>query len=369
MKIGIMTFWWSDDNYGQLLQCYALQKFLRDLGHDVFLIRYHEKWQPRPFYMKLLITLNPVRIYNYLAYKVKKRKLQKEKRKFDRKFDDFKSQFIRVSEQVFSTFEELKNAPPVADIYIVGSDQVWNPSLGGFNPYNFIHAYFLDFGEKKIKRYSYAASFGQVKLEQKWIKEITPLLKKFDYVSVREKNGIELCKQCGVNNAEWVVDPTLLLTADDYRTLYYKYPIRKPEKKYLLLYMLGNKCNINIATVYEFANKKKLDVIYVTGNSAYDNYPKNFATIQEWIYLIDNAEYVITNSFHCGVFSTIFHKQFGIIALSGKFKGMNARIDSLFEVCGTGRRYVSNNDYRILDKQYDIKKTDCSLSFKKKLYL
>ena len=106
-------------------------------------------------------------------------------------------------------------------------------------------------------------------------------------------------------------------------------------------------------SVYEFAAKKNLEVIYITGNGVVDKRKKIYATLPEWLWFVDNADYVISNSFHCAVFSIIFHKKFGIIPLSGMQKEMNSRFDSLFKVCGTGCRYIDNNDYSVLEEKYD----------------
>lgn len=166
----------------------------------------------------------------------------------------------------------------------------------------------------------------------------------------------------GVPSAEWVCDPTLLLSADSYRQLYSD-KIRKLSAKYVFLYMLGNECDFDIQNVYDWAGKNSLEVVYVTGNAIVDNNKKFFATIPEWIYLIDNAEYVITNSYHCGVFSTIFGKRFGIVPLKGKDAGMNARFDSLFELRGTGDRFISDKDFSVLEKTYETKQVEVSKNF------
>ena len=91
----------------------------------------------------------------------------------------------------------------------------------------------------------------------------------------------------------------------------------------------------------------------MTGNGVIDQRKKFFATIPEWLYLVDNAEYVITNSFHCGVFSVIFRKRFGVVALSGKDAGMNERHESLFEMTRTGDRFLKN-DFDVLDNTYEM---------------
>ena len=370
MKIGIMTFWWSNDNYGQVLQCYALQKYLMDLGHDVFLIRYNYnsdlyKSPKSPFYKKCLKAINPILLFRYFINKKKQLAIVIEGKKNDRQFENFRKRYINSSENYYNTFLELKNSPPVADIYIVGSDQVWNwkyldaPRSVSYRPM------FLDFGAERIKRIAYAASWGVSEIPDELKNKIKPLLSKFNYIGVRELIGIDLCKQCGRSDAEWVCDPTLLITSDVYRKLYNENEIRKPKEKYLLLYMLNNDTDFSIQYVYDFAYKKGLRVIYITGNGVIDQREKFFATIPEWLYLVDNAEYIITNSFHCCVFSTIFHKQFGAIPLSGLQVGMNSRFESLFELIGTGNRFISSTDFHVLEKKYEVKPVEVSERFNK----
>ena len=369
MKIGILTFWWAQDNYGQLLQCYALQKYLRDMGHEAFLIRYdyQNDVKKSPLIIKCFKAFNPVKLFRYFAYKKHNADVLLEQQKNNRQFDEFRAKYI-VSSDFYASYVALKNNPPQADAYIVGSDQVWNYWYANIKRYNnSLHAYFLDFGNSNTKRLSYAASWGVRELPQDFIQAVNPLLARFNYIGVREESGVDLCRQCGRADAEWVCDPTLLLNADTYRKIYEENAIRKPEKKYLLLYMLNNTCDFDIQSVYDFASNKQLEVVYVTGNGVIDNRQKYFATIPEWLYLVDNAEYVVTNSFHCGVFSTIFHKSFGIVPLSGKLTGMNARFESLFELRGTGKRFVTDEDFSALDRKYKTKSVGISENFLKSI--
>lgn len=363
MKIGIITFWWSQDNYGQLLQCYALQKYLRDAGHDAYLIRYKNE-EKTPLWKRCLKAFNLSLLYKHLKYKINSCKVKKEQICNDRHFDEFRKNYINQSEKIYSSYKELKENPPEADVYIVGSDQVWNFSLlEKIKNSSYIHSYMLDFGKSTTKKMSYAASWSMSSLSNELIEEIKPLLQKFSYVSVREKNGVELCSLCGYDKAEFVCDPTMLLDARIYRDLYKSEMIRKQEKKYLLLYMLNNECDFDIQKIYDFAKEKKLQVVYVTGNGVVDKRDKVFATIPEWLYLIDNAEYIVTNSYHCCVFSSLFNKKFGTVKLKGKDIGMNTRFDTLFDLLGIKTRYVDENfddllvDYKICD----IKKDSCFL--------
>ncbi len=361
-----MTFWWSEDNYGQLLQCYALQKYLRDLGYEAYLIRYlpDNDIAQDPLIKKIYKALNPQKLYNFAKNRINRKKLEIERKNNNRQFELFRQKYIIQSPVIYSSLKELQDNPPEADTYIVGSDQVWN--FWGMpieKCKNLIHAYFLDFGFEKTKRISYAASWGRTDVANEEIAEITPLLKRFGYVSVREKNGIELCNKCNFSKAEWVCDPTLLLSAETYRKIYCECEIRRKDRKFLLLYMLGNECDFDIKTAYEFAAKKNIEVVYVSGNDLTANRQKTFATIPEWLYLVDNAEYVITNSFHCGVFSTIFHRQFGIVPLTGTCAGMNARLSSLFELTGIGERFVTSGKFEALEQKYTPKEIKINEQF------
>ena len=357
MKIGIMTFWWSQDNYGQILQCYALQKYLRDAGHDAYLIKYKFN-EVSPLGIRLLKAFNPYFLYRYVICKVTDKKIKKEQEINTRYFDNFKNKYINQSDTIYSSYKELKENYPDADVYIVGSDQVWN--FSGFKKieksryyYSFIDSYMLNFGKSSTKKMSYAASWSMSSLSSELIEILKPLLKKFTYVSVREKNGIDLCKQCEYEKAELVCDPTMLLDAETYRNLYKSEVIRKQEKKYLLLYMLNNECDFDIQKVYDFAKDKNLKVVYVTGNGVLDSREKFSATIPEWLYLIDNAEYIVTNSFHCCVFSSLFNKKYAALKLTGKFKSMNTRLETLFEILNINQRFL-DDEFQCIDKEYTV---------------
>ncbi len=113
--------------------------------------------------------------------------------------------------------------------------------------------------------------------------------------------------------------------------------------------MLNNTCDFDIADAYKFAKDKNLEVVYVTGNSKIDSYPKTFATIPEWLCLLDNAEYVITNSFHCTLFSLLFKKKVGVVPLSGTVSSMNSRLETLFKMFGVGKRWLKD-DFSIFDE-------------------
>lgn len=358
MKIGVMTFWWSQDNYGQLLQCYALQKYLRDLGHDAYLIRYDPRgdYVKSPVWKKILKAFNPIKLRMFLLSKKRRAADIKEKRDNPRDFEGFRDRHIRQSEKIYYSYKQLVENPPEADMYIVGSDQVWSTSgLPVKKAVNKLKAYLLNFGSPATKRVSYAASFGKTidKLDPDFIYVFTSLLKNFDYVLVREKSGLEICRRCGIDSAEWVPDPTLLLDADTYRALYAGEKFfHMSGKRYCFLYLVGNDFNFSVQSVYDWAYDKGLEIVYVTGNSQQDRFVKKHATIPEWLYLLEHAECVITNSFHCAVFSLLFGRKFAVIPLAGRHTGMNSRLNSLFQQLHIEERFL-NNDFSVLDMDVD----------------
>lgn len=356
MKIGILTFWWSQDNYGQLLQCYALQKYLRDVGHDAFLIRYDMRLDvlPEKKIVTLLKILNPKILYSYFQRKIVSRTVKKEERIFDREFDEFRNKYIVQSDKIYSSYEELKIYPPRADLYIVGSDQVWSGIVSPIHRFkNIVNAYFLNFGNKDIKRVSYAASWGTNEISNDYVNLITPLLKRFDHITVREQSGVNLCERCSVSNAVCVPDPTFLLSSEDYLNGLCTKEEKNLQKKYILLYMLNNGFSFEISRVFDWAKLKGLDVIYITGNGLVDQYQKTYATIPQWLNYIKNAEYIVTNSFHCSVFSMLFNKNYAVVPLTGKLKGLNTRLESLFALCGIQNRFIMDYDFSILEQSYN----------------
>lgn len=359
MKIGIMTFWWSNDNYGQLLQCYALQQYLREQGHEPFLIRYDPRTDIKPvsLFRKIIKAFNIKNLINFIANKAKsriyKRRVFLDKENKLRKFDEFRREYIFQSEKVYLSYYELQKDPPEADCYIVGSDQVWNfYKMPLASCKNIIHAYFLDFGRKSTKKIAYAASWGKTEIPENFIAEITPLLKQFDYISVREESGLDICKKCGIQNAEFRCDPTLLLSRNHYQNLCQSESTNLSHRKYILIYRLWNSCNFPIKKIFKWAKINNFEIIYITANGLSDSYKKRCPTIPEWIALIANAEYVITNSFHGSLFSLIFRKKFGVVPLKDSQIGMNSRINMLFKLFHVSPRWFTDN-FDILNLPYN----------------
>lgn len=330
MKIGIVTFWSSKDNYGQLLQLFALQTFLKELGHEPFLIRY-AFWKdnsiPKLFKEYFLL---PWRIPRAIKNKIAERKVHKSNIVHERKFVEFLSENILYTEQIYST-KELINNPPIADCYITGSDQVW----GALTPNP---VFFLQFGAKEIKRISFAASFGDGNdfFKDGYISKVTPYLNKFDMVTVREYKALDVCKKAGINGCILFPDPTLLIDMSNYNRLLFS---NLSTDKYCLIYMLEGeeKTKMSMDDIVAFVKDMGAKMIYVASQGRFDKYAKQYPTIPQFLSYIKNADFVITNSFHGTVFSIMYHRRFVVIP---KKNGNNTRIETLLSQYGLQQHIV-----------------------------
>jgi len=318
-KIGIVTFWNAQDNYGELLQCYALQQVLIKLGAEPFLIKYipFSNTQILKRFLFLLSTFQWHRILKAVAAQIKNKKIKITPRGFDK----FRESHIKSSAQTFF-LKDLKKNPPQADFYVCGSDQIWS---GDYD-----EGYFLDFGGENIPKIAYAASFGKPRISNKYAVQISKQLNKFKIVSVREQSGVEICKKAGIDNVLCVPDPTLLLTEQDYKKIIPQ-DIKTHQREYLLVYLLGfDTANVNFDDIEFFVNQRDLEIIYVPSLGytlgLTDKFPKYSPDVFEWLALMANAKYVLTNSFHGTLFSVIFKRKFGTYLLQNKDGRMNERI-------------------------------------------
>lgn len=353
MKIGVMTFWWSEDNYGQQLQVYALQRYLTELGHDVFLIRYDPRkdYIVDKTYFRYFKVFNPNKLWSYLTLITKKMMNNVVNKNHSRSFSEFRAINMKLSVKLYTSLEELRADPPEAQMYICGSDQIWNyPDI--YSSYeNVISAFFLDFGSPQIKRVSYAASFGRDNLGTSLLKHLSPLLEKFDYISVRESSGVDICKKLNRYDAQWLLDPTMLLAADSYRFLFAD---RYTSKKYIFLYILGNNCDIPIRQIKKDSKNSQIEIMYTASQFHFDLMSKIYPTLPEWLSLIANAEYIVTNSYHGMIFCILFKKNFIIIPLKGKlYKEMNTRIFSLLKRLNIFGKIFDGNFYKVLNTKVD----------------
>ena len=354
MKIGIITLWQSSDNYGQQLQCWALQQKLIKLGHEPYLIRYDiehkfSKSSKPSIFKKLLKLLLVYPIVPFFIRKIRERKEQKlcdynALRNVERNFANFRKENIIMSNQVYTSLQNLRENPPKADAYIVGSDQVWAFLLDKYEN----RVMFLDFGEESIKRIAYAPSFSMKSYPNKLKSLLKENLKRFDFLSVREQTGVSICKELGFN-VKAVVDPTLLLGKNDYMDIK---GLEVNDGCYIYLYYLNvtEEKEIEWELLKKYASRNGLKIIatpasgYIPGRELFDGAEYRYANIPQWISLIDNANMVVTTSFHGVVFCILHHTPFVYFPLKGRFaRGNNRVLDLLKEVGLESRCYSEFN--------------------------
>lgn len=333
MKICILTQPLGT-NYGGVLQAFALQKALKDMGHDVATLR----WLP-------LTPKNPVKtLRRFLARYVKgnkdvvyfnyEKQLHYTFRELDRFVDerlDCQVAHAPLGEGDISGF----------DAFVVGSDQVWRPM---YSPY--IPNFYLDFlGDAPVKRIAYAASFGVDvwETDEKTTEMIRPLAQKFDSISVREESGVQLCSEKLGVRAAVMPDPTLLLTAHDYLQLCGLE--QTAEEPYIAAYIL-DKGEREQRVVERLSQELGLPVRYI----GQLDWIHGVDSIESWLGGIARASFVITNSFHGTVFSLLFGKRF--LSVKNSHRGAT-RFTSLLDSVGLQDRLldISVPDAPIPDMQ------------------
>lgn len=333
MRIGIVTFWQSDDNYGQQLQCWALQRYLKRLGHEPFLIRYLYKESVWRKWLKIMVkTALIYPLFGWWRHREVRRMEAVNRVKNEvRRFEEFRDNHINQTRRIYGTLKELRKDPPAADVYIAGSDQIWHPVLLRRKD---DRAFWLDFGGDKIRRIAYAASYGVDKCPPRLQKELSRRLYRFDALSVREESGVSICLTAG-KEATYVLDPTLLLLRDDYLSLLEDIPVRLSPYIYIYSINITNEEDIQWSELRGFAEREGLSLVvtsasgYLPGQELFEGVEYRYATIPEWLSLIQYSGLVVTTSFHGVVFCICFHKPFIYFPLSGTHAKGNSRVLNL----------------------------------------
>jgi hypothetical protein len=355
MKIGIFTLP-LHTNYGGILQAYALQKVLRDMGHEAWLINRERNFKlplsKAPFvYLRRLIR-------KYLLF----RKdavifLEKKKRKEYSVISVNVQKFIKQNMQPIMAIMHVNDIPKnFFDVIIVGSDQIWRPR---YNKPKIENA-FLDFTKKWnfVKRIAYAASFGTSNWEYSKLQtnKCRKLIRKFDAISVREASGINLCKEHFNVDAQLVLDPVMLLDALEYVELAKKE--RGGVEGELFVYILdSNKekhSGINIMS--QTLNYK---AFYASTDNSKANLDKRITIpVEEWLKSFFLAKFIVTDSFHACIFSVLLNKPF--IVYGNLERGLS-RIQSLLKLFELEDRLIINlNDlsYNKINATIDWEKTN-----------
>lgn len=318
MRVGTITFHWVT-NYGAVLQAYALQKFLLKNGYETEVI-------------------------NYVPYAVKYRQILSNIKRcnIDNLIKEYKINKFRKKNMFFSSTKyyknsELKKVNQLYDLFICGSDQVWNEWFLLNSEPSINLSYYLNFVSEEKKRISYATSFGTDKLQEKVIKIVEPELRKFSTIYVRENTGKKIINDMGLKS-NVVVDPTLLLERECYEQLLNE---KSNYKKFDLFSYVLHQHQDKATKITNYIYNKFFDAEH---HIKFDGDP---ISINEWLYNVKNSKLVVTNSFHGAIFSIIFHTRFIVILVENS--KMNDRIITLLSSLGLEDRLVENFDTAYID--------------------
>lgn len=325
MRIKTITTW-ADYNYGASLQAYALLKYLQSKGHDTELINYLPPYQTHMYdYMWVNPESKASRYWiTRWIYRVAKFAQRMTTLKRKKAFDKFNFQTLNTTSTTYRSYEELCANTPDADLYIVGSDQVWNILYdAGRDP-----AFYLEF-VKKGEKASYAASFSYLDIDNENRKRIAASLSRFKGVAVREYHGKSLLDTMGIEST-WVLDPVFLLPMSEWNKLASETDttIYDSPDKYVLIYDFeGNRELREFAEGY--AKLKKLKIYAITDKRPIRYADKNFkkAGPKEFVKMISQCEVFISNSFHGTVFSIMYHKP--VFVFNRHRHKVNSRMESL----------------------------------------
>lgn len=333
MRIGILTHP-LESNYGGILQNYALQEVLRRMGHDPITLRTG----------KTTYKIWLKRIIKNIINKVKGKNASfplipflYEKRQSG--IESFIRKHINATDKIFWYSSDLIDKYQL-EALCVGSDKSWASYFKRIDDMFFAFARDYD-----IIKFSYAPSFGTDRWEfnAEQTEKCRELVKSFTGVSVRERSGVKLCKDYLTTDAKWLLDPTLLLSADDYSSLCAN--IKKEKTDFILAYMLNyTEEKKNYVKKVSLSLNKEVVVIQA------ENKVRSTDTVEKWISLFRDAAFVITDSFHGTIFSIIFHKDF--ISLSNPKRG-SERFKSLSEMFS-----LDNNVLMTIPDEFSLAKND-----------
>lgn len=343
-NIGILTFQWaSNRNFGASLQTYAhktlINKLLKNKNTKI-------------------INFNPINMTlkeKILVYFTAKN------------FREYNKKELKLIDEIRS-IKNLKNLNNEFNIFIVGSDQVWRAKWMK----NKVKHYFFDFVDDNKKKIAYAASFGIDYWEgdEKLTEEIKPLIKRFDHISVREESGIDICKNTfGIDNVVCVLDPTLMIDKKDYQPILDDWKDKSHLKRKYIAHMLLDDTEQLKNGSKKIANYLGAEINYIKGKTLniFGKTITLYNKVSQWLTYIKDAELVITDSFHCTVFSIIFHKKFIVVA--NQLRGI-ARLETLLKKVGLENRFFTNIDdvleSGILDKEIDYQEVDKRLDIHRK---
>ncbi len=346
MRVGIMTFHWAH-NYGAILQAYALYQYIRQtLQVEVLIIDFITERQRRvnriltdirwSIQMPKSVGLFLLKLVYYKPFVLKKLR-----------FEEFARDYFTYTRH-YGVFDDLRSTPPELDAIITGSDQVFNYRI---LPDRELSAYFLDpFSSQKTRKIAFAPSFGNDSIPPEARNKMAVSLSEFNSLSARESNGAKLIEEMTGKPTEVLFDPVFLLDAEHWRTV--ALSVELPYSDYILCYALNGRSTLG-ALAAKIKLLTGLPILLLTShvrngikadNTLYDIGPREF------LWLVDHAKYVVTDSFHGTAFANIFEKDFYSHII---LEHSSQRIIGLLNALGQGRRLAKKAE-EITIKQLNI---------------
>lgn len=355
MKIGIITIL-RVNNYGAELQAYATQKALQLLGYNAEIIDY--LFYKNPKHQKTILsapTLKPSfskSVKEFLFPLITKWKTRNSKAVTSRnaRFETFHTTHTKTSRQ-YSSYNELKKEELDYDVLISGSDQIWNPGN-----HTSLDPYFLLFAAEGVKKVAYASSFGVSQVPDCVKEYYYQALNEYSAIGVREDTAVELVRSLSGKEAQLVLDPTLLLTHEQWMEV--ANPVTGlPEEPFILIYELGDVPYIKHLALH-LSEQTGMPIVRICQNAVKKDNEKQILNIidagpAEFLFIFDKAGIVLTNSFHGTAFSLNFGKQF--FSIIPTEKSNNSRQKSILNLCQCPQRAIMENAPYPQLTPYDVK--------------
>lgn len=335
MKIGIITYQRAE-NFGAALQCRALYEYLRTKGHDVEIIDYRNPIIEKSYNLLPRLRKNLFKYVESYIFVLFNYKDLKEKKK---KFHDF---FYEEKRSPSMTYDELLSTELDYDLIITGSDQIWNPSIHKF----FDKVYYLQISGN-FRRAAYSASTGNIHREQFESKEFERYLRRYDHISIRESDAAQFIENKLKRPILHTVDPTLLLDRYWWDELIKNIHMHLP-KKYIFVYDLLSHCDVP-RSAKEISKKYGIPIVRVASDRQYRiGFGNHVISIVnsgplELVYLIKNANMVISSSFHGVAISCIYRKDLYMF-IPFERKGTDTRVSNIAELYGIQNRIFYTYD-------------------------
>lgn len=353
-SVGIVTLYDPKPNYGNRLQNLAVQTVLEKMGFDT--VTY--SFEPDDFGLKSTMKYILQVLSGYRLSKNNEYWKGMPPKIFS--FNKFNKRYIKTER--IQSIEEVSQK----DFYVVGSDQTWNAAWYENNDFK-KNMYLLTFTDP-AKRVCFAPSFGVDDLPEKMKPLFKKSLEKFPYLSVREEAGAKIIKELTGRDATVMIDPTMMLTADEWMAFERK--PQKAEEGYILTYFLSPKCNAAKSKLDEVKGDRR---VYELLDSEDD--VTRASDPCEFLWLFDHADMVLTDSFHACIFSLLFNKPFTVYDRNWKEGNMNSRLETLLKKFDLERKYAGSglendlweHDYTNGYKQLEVERQKAMEFLKKAL--